>query len=346
LTRRPSAGTFSFGIRIVSILAGLVSPSGAPAESDEADPKRGGTLRRLLVSVLALTAIVTGACSPGGSGGGGGKLKVVAGFSPLAEAATRVGGDLVDVQNLTPPGVEPHDLELTPSRIAAIQEADVVLYLGHGFAPAVEDAVSDARGTTVDLLEGMPLEPGVPEEGQTGSVDDPHVWLDPVLYRQVVQRVEKTFAEARPDDASTFEANARSFDAELGKLDREYRDGLTGCERDLIVTSHAAFGYLAATYGLRQEPIAGLAPDAEPSPDRLAELAALVRREGVTTIFTEELVSPKVAETLAREVGVGTAVLNPLEGLTAKEVAAGDDYVSVMRDNLQTLETALGCHAG
>jgi len=303
-------------------------------------------MRRLLVSVLAVTAIVTGACSSGGSNGGDGKLKVVAAFYPLAEAATKVGGDLVDLENLTPPGVEPHDLELTPSRIADIQEADVVLYLGHGFAPALEDAVPDAQGTAVDLLEGLPLRPGVPEEGEEGSVDDPHVWLDPVLYRRVVERIEKAFAQARPDDASTFEANAQSFDAELGRLDQEYRDGLTGCDRDLIVTSHAAFGYLSSTYGLRQEPIAGLAPDAEPSPDRLAELAELVKREGVTTIFTEELVSPKVAETLAREVGVSTAVLNPLEGLTPKEVSAGDDYVSVMRDNLQTLETALGCHAG
>jgi zinc transport system substrate-binding protein len=301
-------------------------------------------VRMILVTTLAVTALVTaGACSSGGSGAGTGTVEVVAGFYPLAEAATKVGGDLVRVRNLTPPGVEPHDLELTPDAIAHIQEADVVLYLGHGFAPAVEDAVADARGSAVDLLGGMPLRPGIPEEGGQGSAQDPHVWLDPILYRRVVDRVERALAEARPRDAATFRANARSFDTELARLDQEYRAGLTGCARRVVVTAHAAFGYLSARYGLSQEPIAGLSPDAEPSPARLAELTALVRRDGVTTIFTEELVSPKVADTLAREAGVRTEVLNPLEGLTPEEVAAGEDYAGVMRSNLEALRTALGC---
>ncbi len=293
-----------------------------------------------------LLAVVAGACSSGTSSGNDGKLEVVAGFYPLSVAATKVGGSLVHVQNLTPPGVEPHDLELTPGAIADIQSADVVLYLSRGFAPAVEQAVGGARGTTVDLLQGMPLEAGVPEEGQQGPVTDPHVWLDPVLYRQVVGRTETALARARPADAATFESNAKAFEGGLGRLDQEYRSGLTGCARRVIVTSHAAFGYLAARYGLTQEPISGLSPDAEPSADRLAQLAGLVRRDGVTTIFTEELVSPKVAQTLAGEVGVATAVLNPLEGLTKQEVSGGQDYLSVMRSNLKTLEHALGCPAG
>src|SRR6266542_1100902 len=290
-------------------------------------------------------AVVAGTCSSGSSSGNDGKLEVVAGFYPLAEAATKVGGSLVHVQNLTPPGVEPHDLELTPGAIADIQSADVVLYLSHGFAPAVEQAVGGARGTTVDLLQGMPLEAGVPEEGQQGPVTDPHVWLDPVLYRRLVGRTERVLAKARPADAATFDSNAKAFEAELGRLDQEYRSGLTGCARQVIVTSHAAFGYLSARYGLTQEPISGISPDAEPSADRLARLAGLVKRDGVTTIFTEELVSPKVAETLAREVGVATAVLNPLEGLTKQEVSSGQDYLSVMRSNLKTIQRALACPA-
>jgi zinc transport system substrate-binding protein len=299
-----------------------------------------------LAILAASLAILAGACSSGGPGSNDGKLKVVAGFYPLAEAASKVGGSLVDVQNLTPPGVEPHDLELAPGEIAAIGDADVVLYLGQGFAPAVEQAVADARGTTADLLQGLPLAAAVPEEGDQGTVTDPHVWLDPVLYGKVVDRTERALAQARPADAGTFESNAKAFQAQLQQLDQEYRSGLTGCARHVIVTSHAAFGYLAARYGLTQEPISGISPDAEPSPTRLAELAKLVRRDGVTTIFTEELVSPKVAETLAREVGVTTAVFNPLEGLTKEELAAGQDYVSVMRSNLKTLQQALGCPAG
>lgn len=298
-----------------------------------------------LVPLAVVLVVATSACSAGSSGGSGGRLRVVAGFYPLAEAATKVGGSLVDVRNLTPPGVEPHDLELTPGAIADIQRADVVLYLGHGFAPAVQGAIADAKGITVDLLQGMPLKPGVPEEGQQGPVTDPHVWLDPVLYQQVVARAERALAQARPADAATFESNAKAFQAELGALDREYRSGLSSCTRKVIVTSHAAFGYLSARYGLTQEPIAGISPDAEPSPGRLAQLAQLVKRDGVTTIFTEELVSPKVAETLAREVGVSTQVLSPLEGLTKQELAAGQDYVSVMRSNLRILDQALGCPA-
>jgi len=287
--------------------------------------------------------VLVASCSTGGPGGQSGRLKVVAGFYPLAEAAIKVGGGLVEVQNLTPPGVEPHDLELTPQSIADIQGADVVLFLGGGFAPAVEEAVPDAQGIVIDLLDQMPLQPGVPEEGQQGSATDPHVWLDPVLYRRIVDAVGRALGQAEPESASTFQSNAEYFGAELAQLDRDYRVGLSGCNRDVIVTSHAAFGYLSDRYGLTQEEISGLSPEAEPSAQRLAELADLVRRDGVTTIFTEELVSPKVAETLADEVGVSTAVLNPLEGLTTEEVSAGEDYVSVMRANLRTLQTALGC---
>jgi zinc transport system substrate-binding protein len=299
-------------------------------------PERGDVRKRrrplaFPVAVAVALALIAGACGRSGPPAASGRVTVVASFYPLAEAAMKVGGDRVDVINLTPPGVEPHDLELTPDRIAQIQEADVVLYLGGGFAPAVEQAVADARGSTVDLLAGI------------GHPGDPHVWLDPVRYRTMVDRTERALAKASPQDAERFAADAQAFEAQLADLDREYRAGLARCARRVIVTSHEAFGYLAERYGLVQQAIAGLAPDVEPTPDRLAELAALVRDEGVTTIFTEELVSPKVAETLAREAGVKTAVLNPLEGLTDQEVAAGADYITVMRQNLRTLQAALGC---
>jgi zinc transport system substrate-binding protein len=303
-------------------------------------------LRPAGLALIAIVVVAGGACSSAGAGQSVGKLTVVAGFYPLAEAARRVGGGVVDVRNLTPPGVEPHDLELTPNTIAAIQSSDVVLYLGHGFAPAIEQAARDAQGRAVDLLGGLPLRQGISEEGETGSATDPHVWLDPVLYRRMADRIAVVLSHERPEAASTFAANGRSFDAELTKLDQDYRDGFSRCARDLIVTSHAAFGYLSARYHLVQQPISGLSPDAEPSPKRLAQLAQLVRREGVTVIFTEELVSPKVGQTLAREVGVTTQVLNPLEGLTKTEVANGDDYLSVMRKNLKILVMALGCQEG
>jgi zinc transport system substrate-binding protein len=137
--------------------------------------------------------------------------------------------------------------------------------------------------------------------------------------------------------------NADAFVAELGALHDRYTQGLAACTRKVIVTAHEAFGHLARRYGLRQEGVAGLSPDAEPDAQRLGQLADLVKRLGVTTVFTEELVSPRIADTLAREAGVKTATLNPLEGLTDKELARGADYVTVMDQNLTKLERALGC---
>jgi zinc transport system substrate-binding protein len=294
-----------------------------------------------VVSLLSLGVLALPACSS--TNAGAGTVSVVASFYPLAEAAQEVGGRLVTVTNLTAPGVEPHDIELTPRQLGDIANADLVLYLGGGFQPAVQDALGDANGTTLDVGAGLRDRPVPSGETEAGLTADPHIWLDPVLYRQIVDRVERALSQIAPRHAAGFSANARAFDQRLVALDAAYRSGLATCARDVIVTSHAAFGYLATRYGLVQEAISGLSPDAEPTPQRLAQLKTLVERDGVTTIFTEELVSPKVADTLASETGATTAVLNPLESLAPSEAAAGDDYLSVMRTNLQRLEAALGC---
>jgi zinc transport system substrate-binding protein len=299
--------------------------------------------RRRLGLLASSLALLLASCTPNEASNASGPPTVVAAFYPVQQAAQRVGGDAVDVVNLTPPGVEPHDLELTPDGVEAIQSADVVLYLGGGFQPAVEDALPGAEGRTVDLLAGLDTLPPPTEEAEEGLSVDPHVWLAPRLYAEMVGDVAEALVRAAPVSASTFRANARGFEADIEQLDRQYQEGLGDCERNIIVTSHAAFGYLATTYGLTQEAISGLTPEAEPSPARLAELKDLVEREGITTIFTEELVSPEVAEALAEEAGVQTAVLFTIEGLTPEQEAAGADYVSLMLENLSILEEALGC---
>jgi zinc transport system substrate-binding protein len=300
-------------------------------------------MRAILTTVVLGFVAATGvACSDHGGVVADGRLQVVAAFYAIQEAAQKVGGDLVDVTNLTAPGVEPHDLELNPDQVEAIATADVVLYLGGGFQPAVQDAVADAGGVTVDLLAAMPtLRP--PSGSEAGLTVDPHVWLDPELYVKMVDEVRGGLSNASPTNTSAFRANADVFTQQISSLADDYGLGLAHCQRATIVTNHAAFGYLASEYGLTQDAISGLAPDAEPSAQRLAQLKDLVQREGITTVFTEDLVSPKVAQTLADEAGVQTAVLHTLEGLTEDEVAVGDDYVSLMRDNLGTLEAALGC---
>ena len=296
-----------------------------------------------ILGVLACLGAACGASDASQPEEGDGTVTVAAAVSPLAEAAQVIGGDCVEVVNLTPPGVEPHDLELTPDDVEAIASAGLVLYLGSGFQPALEDAIGDAQGRVLDVLTLVEAAPAAASEADEGLVADPHVWLDPALWGGVMPDLASAMAEAAPQATCDFSANADAYAAELSMLDEEFAAGLGDCRSDIIVTNHAAFGYLAAAYGLTQEAISGLQPEAEPTPERLAELQEFVRSSGVTTVFSEELVSPEVAQTLADEAGVDTATLNTLEGLTPEQLETGEGYTSVMRTNLDTLRSALGC---
>ena len=297
---------------------------------------------------ILVVGVVLGATAPPVSAADTKKTSVVAAFYPLAWAAEQVGGRRVVVTNLTPSGAEPHDLELTTKQRDAIEDAGLVIVMGSGFQPAVEKAAESRDGNTVEMLSSLPIGAAGKKVADEGEEDpdalDPHVWLDPALMERIVDRTAAALTKADPANATTYDANAAALNEKLAALDARYRTGLATCDRKLIVTSHDAFGYLAKAYGLQQEGVAGLSPDAEPDPKRLAELTDLVEQKGVTTIFTEELVSPKIAKTLAREAGgLKTDTLNPLEGLTPKEVKAGDDYVAVMDRNLARLRSALGC---
>ena len=283
--------------------------------------------RRALLAVVAATFVV--ALLGSAVAGAASRTPVVASFYPIAWAAQQVGGNRVAITNLTPAGAEPHDLELTPDQIDEVLDAKVVFELGRGFQPAVEDAAEQRDGPTVELLPR--------------GTSDPHVWLDPIRMASIVRTAQRELTKGDPKGRAVYARNAARVLAELSALDTRYRDGLAHCERDVIVTAHEAFGHLAKRYGLRQEGVAGLSPDAEPDARRIAQLSDLVQRLGVTTVFTEELVSPRIAQTLAREAGVHTETLNPLEGLTDRELRRGDDYVSVMDANLAKLQAALAC---
>ena len=282
----------------------------------------------LFAAVLATVAVVVTGC--GRSGDAARRATVVGSFYPLAWVAERVAAPGTRIVDLTPAGAEPHDLELTPRDLETLRDANVVLYLGHGFQPAVEKAVEGRSGPSIDLLSTQTLRPGA-EEGATA---DPHVWLDPTRLARIAIAVGSALHR---------EQAAEHLAAELHTLDREFRTGLARCRRHEIVTSHAAFGYLAARYGLVQVALTGLSPEAEPSPKDLGRLVDDVRRSGATVVFSETLVSPRLAETIAREAGAATAVLDPIEGLTEDEASAGEDYLSRMRWNLATLRKALGC---
>ncbi len=279
---------------------------------------------RLIIILITLTFLFTG-CSGSSSPTHSGKKEVVTAFYPLAFAAQQIGGGKVYVTNLTPLGAEPHSLEVTSSDLERIRSADLVLLLGHGFQAQVEDAARSGA-KVVRLLDT----PGL----RLFANNDPHVWLDPVRYSLIVERIGQKL-DAR--------VAAQRLVARLKALDQEFRQGLARCERREIVTSHEAFGYLAKRYGLKQVGVMGLSPEAEPTPRELEHIVSLVRTTGATTVFSETLVSPRIAETVARETGAKTAVLNPIGGLTVSEEQDGEDYFSLMRSNLRELRAALAC---
>lgn len=284
-----------------------------------------------LLTPLVAAALLAAGCG-GGDQGAPAAGRVVAAFYPLAWAAGEIAGPDVEVTNLTPPGAEPHDLELSARDVARLREAELVLYAGGGFMPAVEDA-SEGHANALDVLEGLELLPAAGEDDD-GQARDPHVWLAPPRFATVAERIATALGQPEAGDALV---------ARLDELDADFRAGLAECERRELVTAHAAFGYLADAYGLRQVALAGVSPESEPSPRALERLVAEVEATGATTVFFEPLLSSRLAETVARETGARTAPLDPLEGLSQERLEAGETYLTVMRANLAALREALGC---
>jgi len=281
----------------------------------------------LLLGALLFASLLA-AC---GDDAQSGDTRVVASFYPFAYVAEQVGGTHVDVDNLTSPGVEPHDVELKPKQVGSVQTADLVVYQ-RGFQSAIDNAVDRADRAKADVIDVAPLVP---------TDQDPHTWLDPRTLVAVSQAVASRLSEADPDHAASYQANADRLEAQLVTLDEDFAAGLKTCRTRTIVTSHAAFGHLAERYDLTQVPIAGIDPTNEPTPSELAEISTLVRREKITTVFTEALVSPAIAETVARETGARTASLDPVEGLS--DITGDETYLTLMRRNLDELRKANSC---
>lgn len=322
--------------------------------------------------VLGLTALSACSTSDAADGGDGGKLKVTASFYPMQFLAERIGGEHVAVTTLTKPGVEPHDLRLLPRQIGSISESDYVLYL-KGIQPAVDDAIAQSGvkntvdAATLTTLENHGSEVSGHDHGHEGEEEhgheeeaheeeaheegdghnhgeeggaDPHIWLDPVKYAEVAKGVGKSLEKADPDHAADYKKNTDALVAELGELNTAFETGLKNTSTKTFITTHSAFGYLAERYGLTQQGIAGIDPEAEPSPSRIQEIHTIAEKEKATTVFFETLASDKTAKTLAKDTGLRTGVLDPLEGITKK--SQGADYIEVMESNLAALQKALG----
>lgn len=297
-----------------------------------------------LVSVGLVLAVAGTGCAPASWAARPG-LHVIAAFYPYAFVAQRLVGNAGTVVDLTRPGTEPHDIELTPQQVAKISTADVVVYQ-RGFQPSVDAAVEqNPPAHALDVTTVVPLRTtmaGGTDGTSTQSLpDDPHLWLNPRLLMPIAGRLAEILSRADPTHADQFHANARALDRQLVALDSEIRRGLATCRRRTFVTSHAAFGYFAARYGLTMLPIAGLSPEAEPSPNRLAQLQALIQRDGITTVFSEVLETSKYATSLADDSHARSAVLDPIEGLTVTE--RDQNYLSLMRGDLRALQKANHC---
>ena len=334
--------------------------------------------RILAAACAAATALALSACSSTASSGDGsskdGSLTVMASFYPLKYLAEKVGGEHVSVTSLTPDGAEPHDLELSPKMVDSLSSADAVIYLA-GFQSAVDEAIEQqAPKTVIDVSSAAELieagtdanhpsedEEDATDEAQSGETEahdhdheghdqadhdhhhdmsaDPHFWLDPVRMAKAATLVGDKLAEADSAHADTYKANAKALAEELTTLGDTLVTKTSKCQVKTFVTAHTAFGYLADRTGLTQVGISGLDPESSPSPARLAEIGQIAKEQGVTTIFTEALIDPKVAQTLADDLGITTAVLDPIESQTD----ASKDYAATMNSNIDALTKALDC---
>lgn len=271
------------------------------------------------------------------------RIQVAASFYPLYFFSQQIGGDKADIINITPAGAEPHDYEPTAQDIAKIENSKLLVLNGGGleaWGENIKQNLESQNTVIVTVGDGLTNQQVV-EEGE--NMTDPHIWLSPLLAKEMVDKIMNGFIEADPQNKDYYQSNAIALKAQLSDLDMQYKQGLATCQEKNIITSHTAFGYLATAYGFNQVSITGLSPDAEPSPQQLADVVKFARANNVKYIFFESLVSPKLSNTIATEIGAQTMVLNPLEGLTDEEISKGKNYFTEMENNLANLQTALQC---
>lgn len=307
----------------------------------------------LTAGILAAAMVVVGGCgTTNGGSNSDKKMDVVATVYPVYDIAKQVGGDKVNLTLLVPPGSEPHDWDPKASDLEKIGKAKVFLYSGAGLEPTdkilTKDVLKEAKpyelSKAVELMKNTAEEEDEDEhngEEHHHSEYDPHVWLDPTNVIKEVDMTVKAFSEADPANKDYYEKNGKDYKEKLAKLDKDYKAFTDTLSQKELIVSHQAFGYFAKHYGLVQVPIMGVSPDAEPTPDRMAKIVAFSKAHQVKAIFGEELVSPKLAEAIANEIGAKVYVLNPVEGLTEEQTKAGETYLSLMEKNLQTLKEAL-----
>lgn len=298
---------------------------------------------RKLFSIFLLSSLLAGCTSEMGADSE--KLQIAASIYPLVFFAEQVGGDLVEVTALVPQGLEPHDYEPSPNDLKALYDAELVVYNGAALEPWMEDLEPELMGSDVELFEAASYVELIPLSDEENSEWDPHIWLDPIRAKLIVESLASTMAGLDSENAETYQNNAKVVMTELDKLNEDFTMelALMSCSAREFVTAHEAFAYLAERYGLTMISISGINPQDEPSIKDLEEISKVVEEHGITSIYTETLVSSAYAETIAKETGASLLVLNPLEGLTAEDVSAGENYFTIMKRNFGNLKTGFVC---
>lgn len=294
----------------------------------------------ILVSIIGVTAVVK---PPQTQTDHETKLNVIATFYPLGEFASQVGKDNIALTTLIPSGTEPHEFEPKPQDVVRMQDADIILYNGAGLEPWLQKIESQNKSNKTEYMqvsEGLSLLKSTELDAEKY---DPHIWLDPVLAQKIVDKIAQSFMQKDPQNKEIYQANAQAYKNKLQELDLEFRNQLASCQSREIVTSHNAFAYLAKRYDLQVMSIAGLSPEEEPSSQKMAEITNMLKEKAIKYIFFESLVSPRLSDTIAQEIGAQTLVFNPLEGLTPEEQAQGKNYISIQKENLANLKIALEC---
>ncbi|MBI4203372.1 MAG: zinc ABC transporter substrate-binding protein [Chloroflexi bacterium] len=312
--------------------------------------KKGHGVEALFgLAALGGLFLLAAACTGGGANNASptptatARLSAVTTIYPLEYFTRRVGGDMVSVVNLVPPGVEAHDFEPSPSDIARIRSADLVVYNGGGFEPWIDRALKSSTNPGRIVVEAAHHEEEDGEGHGEEEHEDPHLWLDPLEAIEMVERIVTGLAQARPADVQALEANGEALAQELNALHGRYLAGLAECRQTVFAVSHAAFGHMAERYGLEQVAITGITPEAEPSPGQLAAIADRLRGLGVKYVLVEPILSPALSQTIAKEIGADLLPLHPLESLTPAEAQRGETFLTIMDANLANLRTALEC---
>jgi zinc transport system substrate-binding protein len=300
--------------------------------------------------MMVLTACNSLPLANQGTDGASHKIRVITTLFPLYDMAKFIAADTAEVSLLLPPGVEAHSFEPKPTDLVRISEADVFVYTGNVMEPWVNDVIRSAGNQSlvvVDASQGTTMIPGIFRNAaeSAGSLD-PHIWLDFDNAKMMVSTIEQALETKNPISKALVQQNAGDYRNRLTALDTSYRTTLATAKiKEIVYAGHYAFGYLAHRYGLGYLAAQGVSPDSEPTANDLAQLVEQVRKDQIQYIFYEELTSPKIAETLARETNAKLLLLNAAHNLTKQQFEQGVTFFDILRSNLENLRVGLECQS-